>query len=99
MVYEINLAPGPQRLRVKLGASVYVMRLLWRVGGGWFLDILSTDGEPIIASLPLLPGRDMLEQHQHLGIGHLRCTVDGLADEAPGYDDLGGRCRLYWWPA
>ena len=96
--YEIPLDPGPQEFYIQLAGVQYLLTVLWNwPASAWTLDIKAADGTPILLNLPLVPGVDLLGQHQHLGLGgSLFVQTDGDLGRIPQYDDLGGAGHLYF---
>lgn len=98
---EIPLSPQPQSFAITLGATEYRLRFSYRDApeAGWILDILNSTDDPgtaIVCGIPLVTGCDLLEQHQHLGIGHLFVATDGDADAVPTFDNLGLAGRVFF---
>lgn len=96
--YQIPLQTGAQEFPIALGGTRYRLRFVWRdaTEAGWYVDLYASDGTAILLSVPLRPGHDLLEQHQHLGIGSLYVTVDGQTDSDPDYADMGDTLQLYY---
>lgn len=94
----IPLEAGAQTLAVPLGGVTYRMRIWWResVTPAWMLDLSSDDGTALVSGVPLLPGGDLLAQHQHLGVAGVLYV---LADSDITYDSLGTSTRLYFLPS
>jgi hypothetical protein len=71
------------------------------VAGYWLMDILK-DGEPLLASVPLVPGdwpaENILGQYKYLGIGgaYIAPAAKGPKEEWPGADTLGVDWLLIW---
>ena len=63
----------------------------------WFLD-LTKDGEKILASYPLIPAQDILEQFQYMEIGHASIfpRTQEISSQFPGYDTLDTEWVLLW---
>lgn len=99
-VFQIPLQSGAQEFPIRLNGTLRRLRFVWReaVEGGWFVDVAGSDGAAILSGLPLRPGHDLLEQHQHLGIGHLFVTVNGETDRDPTYAEMGDTVQLYYRP-
>ena len=97
-VYSIPLYSGAQQFQVSLEDRTVQIRLIWREaeGGGWIMDLLETDGTPILAGLPLRCGQNLLEQYQYLGLGKMMCLIDGDDSRDPTYEDMGSTLQLYW---
>lgn len=53
------------------------IRLVWREaeGGGWFIDLFDNEGLDLITGIPLRSGRNILEEHAHLGLGALTVSL------------------------
>ncbi|WP_025121317.1 MULTISPECIES: hypothetical protein [unclassified Serratia (in: enterobacteria)] len=96
-ISEIPLAPVNQQFRISLGETVVNMRILWRDGAGWILDLTDENGGAMAYGLPLVPGRDLLGQFKHLGInGMLVIASDVAAEEYPTKNNLGISSHLYF---
>lgn len=96
--YEIPLRPEAQRFTIAINGAVYGLRLIYAdiEEGGWLLDIADADGNPLVASIPLVTGADLLEPYAHLGIGaKLYIVTDGAPYLPPSYAALGATSRLY----
>ena len=95
----IPLLTGSQEFSIKLGDNTYRLRVIWRDAneGGWFLDIKDVNNSPILLSVPMRVGHDLLEQHQHLGIGHMYVTNNNEITDEPTYDDMGRVVTLTYW--
>lgn len=96
--YKIPLSSQPQTFLIDLAGQTYQLTLQWRDHdqGGWFIDIASTSA-PIINSIPLVTGLDLLGQYKHLGIGgSLVVMSDGDPLQPPTYDSLGTSSFLYF---
>ena len=96
--YSIPLLSGAQRFSAKFNSTQYYVTLVYcpEEQGGWMLQLADADKNPLLSSVPLRLGRDLLEQHQHLGIGHLYAYVNGLDDGEASYYDLGANLTLYY---
>lgn len=95
---EIVLQPQGQQFTLQLRGVVYKLRVRWMDAllGGWMLDILTEQGVPIVTSLPLVTGSDLLAQHRHLGLGiQLIVASSGDVDSPPTLTGLGTETRLY----
>lgn len=99
-VYSIPLQGGMQLFRVSLGEKTIQIRLIWREadGGGWFMDILETDGTPILSCVALRCGHNILGQYPHLELGNMQIMVDNDDAKDPSYADMGKNIQLYWTP-
>jgi hypothetical protein len=72
------------------------MRLVWRDGAGWVLDLLDSNNAGIVTGIPLVTGTDLLEQYSHLALGFkLVVACDDASQEYPTKTDLGVNSHLY----
>ena len=96
-VYEIPLTPEPQTFSISIAGTVYKLAFTWnRFGGFWVLDIANAQGASLLGGLPLLPGRDLLDQFAYLALGfQLFCLTDHDPDAAPTYTNLGLTSHVY----
>lgn len=64
----------------------------------WMLDIFDDiSSMPLVLSVPLIPGEDLLGQYGHVGIpGQLRVLVDAAPFAAPDLANLGSAGNLYY---
>ena len=98
-VYEIPLSPQPQRMTIALAGTTYRFRFHYANvdQGGWLLDIGDSNGNPLVAGIPLVTGADLLAQFPDLGFGgKLFVLSDGDPGAVPTYDDLGVTSHLYF---
>jgi hypothetical protein len=69
--------------------------------GYWVMSIDDQDGNPLLASVPVLTGdqgaANLLEQHGYLGIGSLFCiNASGVGQDLPGVSNLGRDFFILW---
>lgn len=98
-VYEVPLSNGAQSFTLPINGAVYGFRLIFAdiEEGGWLLDISDASGTPLVSSIPLVTGADLLEQYAHLGIGvKLYVVTDGAPYAPPTFDALGVSSHLYF---
>ncbi len=98
-VHEIPLSPNPQTFRIQLAGVTYLVQVIWRdtSEGGWFLDLSTNDGAPIVQGISIVTGADLLEQYAYLGIGgSLVVQTDHDVDAAPTYENLGQASHLFF---
>lgn len=99
-VYEIPLTPAQeQRIGITLKGVNYVMLFRWlnAEDGGWTVDLMDSDGIPIIAGMPLVTGADLLAQYEYLNLGGgLVVNTDGNSLDAPTFANLGRQSKLYY---
>ena len=94
MDYEIPLNYGNQKFNIKLGTTQYKLQLIYRAER-WYLDFFDTAENPLIASLPVVVGDNLLSQHQHIIKGSLY-VLNTNEDEGQSFSDLGKNIKLYW---
>ena len=96
--YRIPLDAGAQSFSIMLGDYQYELTLVYRdcVYGGWYLDVVRSDGEGRCLGIPIIVGVDLFAQHAYKGIGHLVASLDGGVQRVPTYDDMGSLLTLTW---
>lgn len=64
----------------------------------WVMDIMDSSRNPIISSIPLLTGINLLEQYEYLQIGkaYLVKTDDSLLADIPDDTNLSTDFALLW---
>jgi hypothetical protein len=100
-VYQVPLSPRPQRLSVTLLGVTFNLRTRWsNAGNCWLLDLSDVDMNPLIGSIPLVTGADLLEQYGYLGIGggFFVQNTSGPPDTVPGFTELGTTSQLIFAP-
>lgn len=98
--YEIPLTPQPQTFGIQLGGATYRLTVVWNVQTAcWMLAIAQQNGTPILSSVPIVTGRNLLESFAYLGIGSLYASTDGDLNAVPTYSNLGTAGHLYFTPA
>lgn len=93
-LYEIPLVATNHKINVALGKTIYTLQFIYRLNR-WYLDILSTSGEYLIAAIPMVVGDNLLAQHRHIINGALY-VANTNQDEVHGFNDLGQTIKLYW---
>jgi hypothetical protein len=96
---KIPLTAEPQVLTTTIGGVPLGLSVVWNGAGPWWaLTISAADGTPLAASIPMVPGLDLLEQHRAaLDLpGALVVASDGGYEGLPAYADLGVRAHLYF---
>jgi hypothetical protein len=95
-LYEIPLTPTPQKLAIKLAGITYQMTILWNFSSeSWMISLGDADGVPIISSIPMVLGANLLEQFDYLQIGgSLIAQVDSDTGIPPNFTNLGTEGRL-----
>lgn len=96
-IQEIPLTPANQRFAITLGEQQLNMRIIWRDGAGWIMDLMDGRGADLVSGIPLVPGVNLLEQYAHLGlVGALIVLVDNNEPELPTKTNLGTGSHLYY---
>lgn len=96
-VQEFPLRPEAQQMTIELASVLYTVRFGWcdTPDGGWFMDLGTYEGAPLIQGLPLTAGEDVLQQFAYLGIGgEIRVETDGNSLVEPTYGDLGSNGKV-----
>lgn len=94
---EIPLTPDNQYFQVSLGDVNYTLKVVWRNTAGWIMDIIDSNGETLLAGVPLVPGLNLLGQYPHLGIsGVLAVVCDTGNPEYPTETNLGSFSHLIY---
>lgn len=98
-IFKIPLTNTPQRFAIELAGMSLIVVSRWNgEAPAWMLDFYDeASNEPLILSLPLVSGADLLYQHQHLGIpGQLIVYTDGDEFAPPTLENLGQEANLYY---
>lgn len=98
-VFMIPLENIPQRFAIELGGMPLIVESRWNGEmPAWELSLFdAATSAPLIASLPLVSGVDLLSQHAHLGLaGQLRVVTDGDQLLPPTLGNLGIEAHLYY---
>jgi hypothetical protein len=99
-VFNIPVINQNQTFQVTLNNVTYTMILLWnQFANCWMLDINDVNNTPILNSIPLLAGRDLLKQFGYKNIGGYLITYN-MSNYLlpPGYADLGVSSLLQFIP-
>lgn len=97
--FDVPMKPIPQRFTVELGGRPLAIVSRWNdVAALWFVDLY--DGNtlaPLILSMPLVTGADLLAQYRHVGLaGSLVAFTDGSPNDPPTFANLGSDgCLVY----
>lgn len=97
--FTIPLTNVPQRFAIELAGRALIVVSKWNAEmPAWEIDLLDgVTAQPLITSLPLVSGSDLLSQFQHLGIpGQLIIYTEGDALAPPTLDNLGAEADLYY---
>lgn len=95
---EIPLDPSPQVFQIALGDKQFQVSVDWNnYSNSWSMSIADAAGVPIISSIPLVTGADLLEQVEYLNIGgKLTTQVEGNPFEIPTFENLGISSHVYF---
>lgn len=97
-VYEVPLVAGPQTFAITLAGTDLQLTLRWCAPAAcWMLSVAQPDGTPLVASIPVVTGVDLLAQHTHLGIGgalYAQSVSDHNA--VPTYASMGSDGLLFF---
>lgn len=103
--YEIPLSGTPQVFNIALPMSGSALNTAYRLlfqyrnapMGGWFMDIMDSNANPIICGIPLVPGVDLLAQYAYLNLGGAMLVYsDGVLEAPPTFDNLGSGGHVIW---
>lgn len=96
-VYEIPLVNTPQRFGITLLGVNYVALNRWNAQSEiWEFSLMDADGTPILSSMPLVTGTDLLMQHRHLINASLICYTEGDELQPPTLDSLGQSSKVFF---
>lgn len=97
-VFEIPTAPKAQTFAISLLAATYVLTFTWNdPSSTWLVSIADESNNPILSSIPLVTGADLLEQFEYLGIGgQLIVQTDNDPNAVPTYQNLGSTGHLFF---
>lgn len=98
-LFKIPLINIPQRFAIELAGRSLIVVSQWNdEAPAWMVSFYDeATNEPLILSLPLVSGADLLSQHQHLGIpGQLIVYTDGDEFAPPTLENLGQEANLYY---
>lgn len=98
-LFKLPLKNTPQRFAIELAGKQLIMETKWNEEQpAWELNVY--DGvtqEPLITSMPLVTGANLLEQFAHKGIpGQLIAYTEGDEFAPPTLDNLGVEAELYY---
>lgn len=94
-ISEIPLSPDNQQFRILLGDTTYTLRVIWRDGAGWIMDVMDSGGAALLLGVPLVTGANLLHQYPQLGInGALLVVTDKGAPADPTKTNLGTYSHL-----
>ena len=96
--YTIPLISGPQTFTISLAGIQYIFTIRWNdVSNCWVLDIADQNSDPLVSSLPMITGTDLLAQRRFLGIGgSLIVSSTNNPATIPDETSLGNTGKLYF---
>jgi hypothetical protein len=97
-ILEIPLSSKAQVFTIDLNGVEYKLSIIWNsVCQSWILDVRNTDDTDVLLGIPLVTGRDLLEQFKHLNLGgNLLVQTDTDTDAVPTFNNLGTQGHLYY---
>lgn len=103
--FEVPLSAMQQTFSISLAGVTYNLTLRWNdtlYGGGlanpcWLLDIADATDNPILTSIPLVTGVDLLGPYGYLNFGgKLIVQSDNDPNLVPNFSTLGSTGHLYF---
>lgn len=98
-IYKIPLNGGQEKFKVRFDGVQYYCTLYWNYyEQNWFISFyLAEDNTPLMLSMPLVTGVDLLRQFRYLGLtGKLVVYTNGGSFETPTYENIGTESNLYF---
>lgn len=74
------------------------LKLVWNTPANcWVMDMLDTEGNPILRGIPLVTGLDLLEQFGYMKLGgQLLVQTDNDPDAVPTFTNLGSEGHFFF---
>lgn len=96
--YEIPLEPAAQTFQIALAGVTYSITMWWSsTADCWNISIADANQIPIIDSIPLVTGVDLLGPFDYLQFGgQLVVQTDHSPDSVPTYTNLGTTGHVYF---
>lgn len=99
--YEIPITPlQNQSFSIAFHVNAfYWLRLYWVEApeAGWTLDIGYSEIEPLVCGIPVLPGRNLLDDYPELHLALiLFIDTPGNQKKPPAFEDMGVLTKLYY---
>lgn len=97
-VLEIPLKAQPQTFLITLADAQYRLTVKWcDASSAWTFDLDTAQGTHILAGIPLVTGRDLLEAFAYLNLGGaLWASTDHDPATPPTFENLGAQGHLYF---
>lgn len=97
MTYKIQFSNHPEEFGITLLDQEFVIRSCWNdQSHNWEIDIFDQSMQPVVTSIPLICGVNLLKQHQHILPTILFCYTDGNENSIPTFDNLGTEANVYF---
>lgn len=99
MILELPISSDPaQSFVTQLGDTKFRFEIKFNDRSSvWTMDLIDeVTKEPLLYSIPLVLGLDLLEPY-NLGIGHLLVVDESNRGRDAGPGDLGSRVKAYWF--
>lgn len=95
--FKIPLNPFPETFSISISNVEYTGMTRWNaVQQCWVVSLMDTNDVPILQNLPLIPGVNLVDQFDYLGLG---VALQALLDYDPSvpvpYASLGTTGNLY----
>lgn len=96
--FLIPLDATPQSLSIGLGGVLYTLIVKWCWPAQcWIIDILDSNGTPLLSGIAIVTGADLLDQFEYLGFGgQFIVQTNNDTDAVPTFDNLGSQGNLYF---
>jgi hypothetical protein len=98
--YLIPLDNVPEQFEILLAGVTYTIINKWNDQplGGWVIDIMDDQQNPIVMNIPLITGEDCLSGLEYLGFGGqlIVQTTGSSPDTPPTFENLGVDSNLYF---
>lgn len=98
VINEIPLSPTPQKFTISLAGVQYQADVVWNsYSNNWNLSLANSLGVPVLSSIPLVTGSDLLQQFDYLLLGGALITQsDSDLTKNPTLKGLGITEHLYF---
>lgn len=96
--FEVPLSPKAQSFAISLLGVTYNLTFTWNAPSqAWLVSIADVNNVPLVDSIPLVTGADLLAQYGYLGIGgKLIVQTDNDPAAVPTYANLGSTGHLFF---
>lgn len=96
--FLVPLINQPQQFTTVLNGVRYTLRVYWNDSAQcWLMDISDSSNNPILQSIPIVTGVNLLSQYAYLGIGgRLIAQTTNDPTAVPTFANLGTTGNLYY---